>query len=319
MPPKRVVFPPIPMGALPRYPARRSRKRTNRFGWPECRKAILKYKWFILVAVLIAGISPFIGTQMRGRIYRAEAVIAPKSGVEKTTSGFLSLLGNRGLRRRWQNMNRTDEEAAYLKISMIARSLRFGQYIYDKYGQELIPLVFFRDWDSENNRWRWGRRVPTKQMIVRQLGWFALIMKDKRSEFIHVHSVHPEPETAKYLVDLYLKALSEFLRNETITEARNLQHFLAETAHNTSDVLLREKLYEMLEQAQSKELFAYAHTPYGFKIIDPAVVPDKDKYIRPKYFRRCATNIVSMLLLAAGLAISVEFIRYARPYITDKG
>ena len=135
---------------------------------------------------------------------------------------------------------------------------------------------------------------------------------------MHVRSVHSNPETAKYLVDLYLKEISEFLRNDIITEAKNLQRFLDETARKTDDVLLKKKLYRKLSQVQDKMLFAYAHTPYGFKVTDPALVPDRDKYIRPKYLRNCLLSVTGAFLWMAGMAIAIEFFRYARPYLADR-
>ena len=118
---------------------------------------------------------------------------------------------------------------------------------------------------------------------------------------------HEDPKTAKKVVDYYLTELSEILREEVLKDAAENMRFFRKQLENTIDSLLEEKIYSMLAKEIEKETFARAQKYYSFLVLDPPIVPDPDKKIRPKRALICILSVIVAFFLAVFLAFIKEY------------
>lgn len=258
--------------------------------------ALLKYKWHIITFVLLIGIGSFYNSLQIPNIYRSEATITLKKPMDTVTPGF-SLQG--GLNARLQRRAaRLDQRRSLMELQLVLRSRKFTQHIVQKHGEKLFPYVFLKRWDPVNKEWRDKKRTPSPQQITRKFNGIVKVKADRKLGLLTVWVNHRNPAIAKRLVDLYLTELSEFMRKETIEEAQANQRFLRHQLERIADVLLKKKIYALIAQEEEEEVFAWADSHYGFQILDPPIVPDQDKYVRPNRIRICIVSTASALFLA---------------------
>jgi len=73
--------------------------------------------------------------------------------------------------------------------------------------------------------------------------------------------------------------------------------------------LLKEKIYALLAREIEKETFAKAQKYYGFLLLDPPIVPDLDKKVKPKRSLICILAVFVGFFISVLLAFAVEFIK----------
>ncbi len=154
---------------------------------------------------------------------------------------------------------------------------------------------------------------PTEQDAFKLIRENLLsISVDNKKNTLNVGFNHKDPKFAKEMVDRYLTELSEMTREVTIQYAREKTSFVQEELSKTSDALLREKLYTLLANEIEKETFARARQYYNFEVIDPPIVPDLDKKVKPKRSIICVLSVIVAFFLAVFIAFFLEFFQNAR-------
>jgi len=93
-----------------------------------------------------------------------------------------------------------------------------------------------------------------------------------------------------------------------LQDSKDNRHFFNEQLERTSDALLREKIYSLLAREIEKETFALAQKYYGFLILDPPVVPDIDKEIKPKRALICILSVIVAFFASIFLSFLLEFL-----------
>lgn len=262
---------------------------------------LLKHKKMIISIVVAAGIGAVIVSLLLTNIYRSSATIAPQATQSRSpvsalsglgaVGGFLGIGGNTDLS----------------KLEVVLKSRELTKRIVTKY--ELLPFLFADNWDPEKKAWR-TEEPPTEQDAIQKVrGEMLSVSSDDKKGIITVNFDHRDPAFAKQMVEHYLTELSEVLRETTLHDAEEKAHFLRDELSKTSDVLLQEKISELLAKEIEKETFARAQKYYSFEVIDPPMVPDPDKKVKPKRALICVLTVFVAFFLAVFAAFFLEFVR----------
>ena len=110
------------------------------------------------------------------------------------------------------------------------------------------------------------------------------------------------------MVEYFLIELSESLREETLKDAEENQRFLKRQLEKTPDVLLKEKIYVLLAKEIEKETFASAQKYYSFTVLDPPIVPDLNKKVKPKRRNICILSVIVAFFTVVFMAFFLEYI-----------
>lgn len=103
-----------------------------------------------------------------------------------------------------------------------------------------------------------------------------------------------------------------------LKDADQNQRFFREQLNRTSDALLKEKIYALLAKEVEKETFARAQKYYSFLVLDPPIVPDLNKKVKPKRSLICILSVTAAFFIAVFLSFLVEFIRRTRTEDPDR-
>ena len=258
--------------------------------------------------VFFAGVAAVFKTHRMINIYRSEATIVPRQEEKSTTSPALSAL--RGLGGVAGELVGLGGGGSIEKFQIVLKSRILANRIFSKHKDEILPVLYNETWDKEKKVWN-NNPPPTIQTITNAIGGL-LSVKQEKSEILKLQVDYKDPSFAKEMVEHYIKELSEFLREETLRDAEENQRFLRRQLEQTSDVLMKEKIYAMLAREIEKETFARAQKYYSFQVLDPPIVPDLNKRLKPNRKRICMLSVTVAFFVAVFVAFFLEYLHNVR-------
>lgn len=230
------------------------------------------------------------------RTYRAQVVMVPVS--DKGSGGIGGLLGQVGGVAALAGLNLSpggsnrDESIAVLASREFAR-----RFIEER---ALLPRLFSSKWDSATNSWKEANpaRVPTVGDGVKKL------VEDVRK--VNVDEVsglvtltvdwRDRVEAAQWANEMVARANRE-MRERAVAEAQKSLDYLNAEADKASVQQLKDAIYRVVETQIKTIMLARVREDYAFRVIDPAVVPDANKYIWPKQLLVISLGVVAATLL----------------------
>jgi uncharacterized protein involved in exopolysaccharide biosynthesis len=269
---------------------------------------LLKRKWVIIGMVLSVGVISLVVSLALPNIYRSQATIAPREQEKSTASSALSALG--GLGSIAGELVGLGGGGDVEKFEVVLKSRELTRRVVKEH--KLLPRLFEDDWDAAKNRWK-EEPAPTMQDAYKRItGGMLTVSRDRNTDVLTIQFDHEDPEFARDMVDYYLGELSESLREETLKDARENKRFLAKQLENTPDVLLKEKISSLLAKEIEKETFARAQKYYSFTVLDPPMVSDLDKKVKPKRSLICVLSVTVAGFVAVFFAFFLEYIHNVR-------
>jgi len=266
---------------------------------------LLKHKRLIAGIVGAAAILALVVSLLMTNIYRSEATITARQQ-EKTEGGsaLAALRGVAGIAGDIVGFGGGGGDVD--KIEALLKSREVVRRVVDK--NSLLPRLFEDDWDSKKKEWK-KNPAPTIQDAYKLFKDDLLtVSRDRKTNIVTIKIDHRDPQFAKELVDYYLTELSESLREETLKDAQDNKRFLQSELDKTSDALLREKISNLLAKEIEKETFARAQKYYSFIVLDPPVVSDLNKKVKPKRALICILSVIVAGFFAVFAAFFAEYV-----------
>lgn len=263
---------------------------------------LLKHKRMILFLVVFSGFMAVVVSLFMDNIYRSEATISLRE-TENNVPSFASLGGLGGMVASQLGIG---GGGSLEKLEVVSKSRDLSLRVMEKY--KLMPILFADDWDAGKNGWK-VEEPPTLQDGLKEIKELLGVTTDVKKSTITVSFENEDPETAKKVVDYYLNELSGSLREEVIRDANENMRFFKEQLERTNDAMLREKIYALLAKEIEKETFAKAQKYYGFLVLDPPIVPDLDKKVKPKRALICILAVFVAFFFSVFLSFFLEFVK----------
>jgi uncharacterized protein involved in exopolysaccharide biosynthesis len=268
-------------------------------------RATRKSWWLVAGCTLtVTVLATFIAFQL-APIYRAEVVMIPTDTEGLTTGGlgsmveeFSGLAAVAGLTT--SRVSQKDEALTLL------RSRSFTREILQRY--DLLKELFKEDWDAEKGNWRvLADKVPTLADGVERFDRrVRTISEDSRTGVVTLAIEWYDPDMAAKWGNLLVQEVNERLRQRVISEAQSSIDFLNAELEKTSIVELERAIFSIIEAQVNKIMIANVRPEYAFRVVDPAIPPDPDDYVRPQRPLIAALG----LLLGAGLGVLIALFRF---------
>jgi len=269
---------------------------------------LLKRKWVIIGMVFCVGVISVVVSLALPNIYRSQATIVPREQEKSTASSALSALG--GLGSIAGELVGLGGGGDVEKFEVVLKSRELTRRVVKEH--KLMPRLFEDDWDAAKNRWK-EEPAPTMQDAYKRItSGMLTVSRDRNTDVLTIQFDHEDPEFARDMVGHYVTELSESLRQETLKDARENKRFLAKQLESTSDILLKEKISSLLANEIEKETFALAQKYYSFIVLDPPIVSDLDKKVKPKRSLICILSVTVAGFVAIFVAFFLEYIQNVR-------
>ncbi|HBC3436991.1 Wzz/FepE/Etk N-terminal domain-containing protein [Vibrio parahaemolyticus] len=259
----------------------------------ELFKALWKGKWIIIATTLIFAIGSVLYALSLPNIYKADALLAP---AESSNGGGLSKMAGQlgGLATlAGVNLGNADSSQADLAVQVMKSRKFIDSFI--KTHDLLIPLMAVKSWDLENDKLvidpeiynldlkKWQRKPkglrgaePSSQEVFEFfIKEVFSINQDKDSGLYTIAIKHYSPYVAKSWVNWLIEDINKVMRERAISETSQNLFYLNEQLDKTSIADMQNTFYKLIEEQTKSLMLAEAQDEFVFKVIDPAIVPDK--------------------------------------------
>jgi uncharacterized protein involved in exopolysaccharide biosynthesis len=269
-------------------------------------RVLRRYKTMIFAAVLVGVVVPGIFTMLMTPVYRAETLIAPVPRDEERNrfaaplselSGIAALAG-----LNIQRGGRKNEAIALLKSRALTE-----QFIKD---EKLRPVLFGQHWADDDPRWQAAASgdVPTLaeawELFDEEV---RHVYDDRKTGLVVVAIEWEDPQLAAHWANELVRRVNAMLRERSTRESEKAIAYLQEQLKQTNAVELRQVLHRLVESEMKEVILANISEEYAFRVIDPAVVPEKP--FKPALLLVLVLGAVLGLVAGVSLALFRDFLR----------
>jgi uncharacterized protein involved in exopolysaccharide biosynthesis len=259
---------------------------------------LLRHKVMIIFVVFLAGVAAVVISLLMTDIYRSEATIVPTT---QEKGGALSALGGFGAMIASEVGIGAGGSLEQFEVVLKSRELTHSIVK----AHNLLPVIFEDSWDAAAKKWK--DEPPKTEDIYKEVQNLLEVKPDKKKNVMMVAFQSKDPEMAKRVLDYFIVGMSELLRRQKLDEAAAQQKHLYQQLGQTSDPLLKNKLYELIAKQIETETLANVQKYYSFNIVDPSYVPELK--FKPKRAQICVLSVVVAFFIAIFAAFFLEYIK----------
>ena len=263
---------------------------------------VWRRKWLVSSITLVGALVGLAAAFLITPVYRAETILVPVSDDQATPA--ISALGGRfgGLASLAgipiDSGNRNEEFIAVLK------SREFTYRFLNK--ENLLPVLFARKFDSDRGEWDLG---PDEDPPSLEDGYrlfnkkIRRIGESKSGNILTLAIEWKNAEQAASWANTLVGDVNRQIRDRAISDSeKNLEYLRAEV-ENTSVVEIRQVIFELMQEQISNIMLTNVREEYAFKVVDPAVPPEPEDFVRPQRMLIVAAGIFVGFLLGAVIAV----------------
>jgi uncharacterized protein involved in exopolysaccharide biosynthesis len=199
------------------------------------------------------------------------------------------------------NANAETEEAI-----AVLQSRHFTEAFIEE--MQLMPRIFADQWDAEKKQWRVpddAKPTPSKTYRRFHRG-IRSVLRDAKSGLVTMHIDWIDRHEAADWANMLVARLNAEMRGRAIENANASLGFLQKELEATAAIETREAINRLIEAQVRQRMLANVTSEYAFRVVDPALPPDRDDPIRPRKGLMVASG------LALGWLVGVAFVLVRR-------
>lgn len=266
-------------------------------------RLILRAWRFVLVGSVIGAVLAGVAAYFTPHKFIAEVVVAPAGAAPGT--GLSSMLGQLGGLASIAGINIGGSSGDDLgKNLALLKSRTFTVGFIKRHN--LMPVLFAKDWDAARSTWSVAdpRDTPTEQDAFEVFDERVRSIREDRKMGMYVLRIYwTDPVKAAEWANAMIGDLNAEARAVALREAQAQVDYLTAELAKTEVVGARQSINNVLESQIQSISLSSARPDYAFKIIDPAVVPDRDRYRWPMPGLMVAVGAVLGMLVGTLLAL----------------
>lgn len=262
----------------------------------------LREHWLkILAAALLGGIIAAAAAFYMQPIYRAEVLLAPVDKQE-VAGGLSGIGGQLGMVGAWIAGSALSAGSDAEALATLESRALAQEFIVE---MELMPVFFEDAWDIESAEWKvFEDDVPTLGQAFKFFDKKVRSIDQEWGKGLVLLAIEwRDPVLAKEWANAFVDKANRTMRASAAADAAKNIEYLQDELKKTNVMEVRQAIYSVMESQMRKIMLANVQEQYAFKVIDPAVVPDPDDYVRPKRF-----FIIILGLLIGFLAAAIPYI-----------
>lgn len=225
----------------------------------------------VALFVLFAGAYAFLAPKR----FKADTLVAPYDSSQGNGGGLAQLAGSLGGLASLAGVNLSGGGDKDVSIATLqSRDLILG-LIKD---ENLLPVLFADQWIEDKKAWD----VDDPKDAPTLLDGYDLFQKkilkvneDKKTGLVTLEIEWTDPEQAAHWANEMVRRANAELQKKAVDDSDRHIAYLENQIQQTSLVDMRQSIYSLLENELKTAMVAKGNDQYAFKVIDPAVVPEK--------------------------------------------
>lgn len=294
----------------------------------ELLNAIWRGKWVVVISCVIAGIIGIAYSLSLPDEYTSEVLLAP---AEETSGGGLGALAGQfgglaslaGVELGGGKSNKVSVALELLKSKSFIgefiekRNLKPEIMASEGWNRTTNEVLFDDDiYDPASKTWVRDVSSPLKpepsllEVHKRFVEDDLRVNEDKETGFVKIAVTHHSPYLAKDIATNLVSDINDRMRSLDITEAEKSIGYLKDALEQTEVADMQQIFYQLIEKQQQTRMLANVRAQYVFKVIDPAIVPEKKS--GPKRALICLLLITSAFLISCLVLIIRDQVKKSR-------
>ncbi len=280
-------------------------------------------RWTVLGITAFAAIASVITALMMTEVYRAEITLVPAES-SQNNGGMAQLGGAAALLGVNVGGNRGDNVST--AIATLQSRQFIGRFIHQ---HDLLVPLFASRWDKRTQQtvidtelydpiageWVTNSGPPSEQEAFRAFSGMMTASGPDRAGIISLVIEWSNPEQAAQWANQLIADLNKELRDRDVREANSAIEYLRRQLDVTQLVDMQRVFYQLIEAQTRVTMLADVREEYVFRVIDPAVVPDRKSAPRRSMIAIIGTMAGSMLALI--FVFTRRLLFNAKPQQTD--
>lgn len=259
--------------------------------------AVIRQQWLLVLLTAIIGTlgAATIALSLKP-VFRAEVLLAPVKD-SSANAGLSALAGQFGGLATLAGVNLSGGSSHGETLATLNSRALAENYILT---HQLLPVLFAAEWNAGSKQWRNPQTPPTLWQGYEKFNDdIRRVVDDKKNGLTTLSIEWTDPAlTAQWANELVVLANSMLRQRAIDASKRNLSYLNAEL-EKTTVVELRQAIYRLIEAEIKNVMVAQGSEEYAFKVIDPAVVPERK--VKPK------RTLIVIFGLILGLMLGVFF------------
>jgi uncharacterized protein involved in exopolysaccharide biosynthesis len=258
-------------------------------------------KLAIFASTMLASAAAFGISEVIPKKYKATVLISPVVRDERQ-SGLIGRLGQLG---GLAGISGLTDFAAASRAEAIA-TLQ-SEVLTEKYIREhdLLPVLYADKWDAAKKAWMepdprkiptvWGANLYFSKAI-------RAVTENRRNNLVTMTITWKDPVAAAKWANDLVALTNDYMRQIAIDQADANMEYLNQQASKTSDVGIRQSIYDLMEVELKNAMIAKGDHNFALKIIDPAVPPERPSF--PSHFTWALGGLAGGLLCSIWYVVS---------------
>jgi uncharacterized protein involved in exopolysaccharide biosynthesis len=247
----------------------------------------------IVVGTAIAAAVAFVSTP----VYRVVAVLVP-AGADRggMGAGLNSALGQLGGLASLAGINVGGGDIETEESLAVVRSRQFTEAFIES--QNLTPVLFAKRWDEQQGTWRAGKKPPTRAEAFKYFDKkIRAVLTDKKTGLVRLQVEWRDREQAAAWANELIRRLNVEMRTRAIDKADASIGYLEKELNGTTTVASREAIGRLIESQIKQRMIANVQQEYAFRVVDKAMAPDADDFVRPQRLLMIGIGLVGGAML----------------------
>ena len=270
----------------------------------EIYRFFVRHPWMIFGVSIVFGFLAIGASFLMRPIYRAEVMLVPVGGSgDRALSSLMMNVGGLGTLGRLGGSQTSRKDEA---LAMLQSRAFVSAFIEANDG---FAVMYPDSWDSEAGEWSVSvDAVPSNQdMYIKFMASVMSISEDEDTGTISVAIDLDDRFLVAQWANNIVNMLNEKYRNRVSAEAQKSIAYLYEELGKASLVELRQVIPALIQDQIETIMLANVRQEFVFRVIDPAIVQDADRNVRPRRVRIAFIG----LLFGGVLGLSVAAFRDA--------
>jgi uncharacterized protein involved in exopolysaccharide biosynthesis len=152
---------------------------------------------------------------------------------------------------------------------------------------DLLPILFAKKWDSAAHKWKSDKKgyVPTLADGYRVFDKdIRNVVENRKTNIINLFITWQDPKLAKQWADGLVDSANDLLRRQEIERSTKNLEYLTAASEKTSIMEVKNSIYKLMESEIKKQMIAMGNKDYAFRVVDPAIVPERKVFPTHSYF-----------------------------------
>jgi uncharacterized protein involved in exopolysaccharide biosynthesis len=277
------------------------------FGEPMELRVLISALWvgrtWILTAVVLCTAGFLAAAFLIKPVYRASAVLISASAERNNMSGGVSsAFGSLGGLASLAGISVGTSDAATEESLAVLESRQFTEaFVRDL---DLLPKLFPSKWDATAQKWKVNdddRPTPVQAYLYfdKQI---RTVVQDKKTGLITLQIDWVNRDESALWANELVRRLNAEMRSRALSKAEASVGYLETELAKTTEIETRGAISRLVEAQIRQRMLANVTQDYAFRVVDPAMIPDKANPIRP---RKLALVLAGPLV---GLAFGIVYV-----------